>query len=169
MKMKKAAALVLGTAMVMGMSTNVFAADDPTKDVIGTYAASGATPVYSIEYAWGDMEFTYAPSDKGTWDPETHTYSGGSDAGVWSSSGTDITVTNHSNAEIDVTLSYKQAAGYESATLGFTEPTFTVATAEGTAVNEAPSKTVQAGMTEGSTLPEGTDKAVIGTITLSVK
>ena len=134
---KRAGSFGLAALMSLSMAVPAFAASDPTKEVKGTYAgASTGTPVYSYSYNFGSMEFTYkAPgTDKGTWDPKTHTYSGGggTSEGGWSCAkgANDITVINHSNAPVQVRLSFEAAKdGFLG---GFSKNNFTIASADGT-------------------------------------
>ena len=135
-------------------------------EVKGTYQAgiSGAV-VYSVDIAWTDMNFTYTGAGEGTWDPETHQYSGSSE-GAWTASNDSITVTNHSNAAVKATASYRAETGYESTTMTFGNNEATVATAVGTEVASAPSATIT--VTPGGTLAESANGGKIGTITVSI-
>ena len=46
-------------------------------EVKGTYQPGGSgAVVYSVDIAWTDMSFTYTGAGEGTWNPETHQYSG---------------------------------------------------------------------------------------------
>ena len=135
-------------------------------EVKGTYNAgiSGAV-VYSVDIAWTDMNFTYTGAGEGTWNPETHQYIGSSE-GAWTASNDSITVTNHSNAAVKATASYRAETGYESTTMTFGNNEATVATAVGTEVASAPSATIT--VTPGGTLAESADGGKIGTITVSI-
>ena len=62
--------------------------------------------VVSVDLSWQAMEFTYTPSSKGTWNPNTHSYDGGSEAS-WSSTSNQITVTNHSNVGITTSFAFQ--------------------------------------------------------------
>ncbi len=79
-------------------------------DVNATYGETVATK-YSVDITWGSMEFTYNVSGK-EWDPVSHTYN--NPQGTWSPStatnSNKITVTNHSNAEVNVSFSFGGAA-----------------------------------------------------------
>ena len=134
-------------------------------DVKGTYnAGSSGGVVYSVDIAWTDMNFTYTGGE-GTWNPETHQYSGSSE-GAWTASNDSITVTNHSNAAVKATASYQAETGYESTTMTFGNNGATVATAVGTEVASAPSATIT--VTPGGTLAESANGGKIGTITVSI-
>ena len=171
MNMKKLVSMLVAAALVCTMSTTAFAADqdgvstgDYTADVNGTYQAGGAV-VYSVDIAWTDMSFTYTGAGGGTWDPETHQYSGSSE-GAWTASNDSITVTNHSNAAVTATASYQAETGYESTTMTFGNNGATVATAVGTEVASAPSATIT--VTPSGTLAQSANGGKIGTITVSI-
>ena len=173
MNMKKLVSMLAAAALVCTMSTTAFAADqtgvntgDYTADVKGTYQASGSgAVVYSVDIAWEDMSFTYTAAGQGTWDPENHSYTGGSEAS-WSSS-KNITVTNHSNAAVTATAAFQADPGYTDVTMTFGENNGnTIATAVGTQVGEAPSATIT--VTPGGTLAESANGGKIGTITVSI-
>ena len=158
--------------MVVGMAVPALAADAPTLTIKGSYSGeSSATPVVSYSYNWDeDLSFTYSAGSKGTWNPQTHTYSGASDAGTWTSNGnSNITVTNHSNVPVKVNIGWKANSGFENVKFGVTTYGATIATAEGTAVADAPKQTFKIGPTQDSAgLPAGTNNAAIGTLTLNV-
>ena len=173
MNMKKITTLLAAAALTCAMGTTAFAADQDgvntgsySADVKGTYQADGSDAVYSVDIAWTDMSFTYTGAGEGTWDPETHQYSGGSSEGAWTASNDSITVTNHSNAAVKATASYQAETGYGSTTMTFGNNGATVATAEGTEVDSAPSATIT--VTPGGTLAESANGGKIGTITVSI-
>ncbi len=171
MNMKKMISLLAAAALVCTMSTTAFAADQTgvntgeySNNVKGTYQAGGASDtVYSVDITWEDMSFTYT-AGQGTWDPENHSYTGGSEAS-WSGS-KNITVTNHSNAAVKATAKFEADSGYESTTMTFDNNEATVATAVGTEVASAPSATIT--VTPGGTLAESANGGKIGTITVSI-
>ena len=173
MNMKKITTLLAAAALTCTMGTTAFAADQDgvntgsySADVKGTYQAGSSGAVYSVDIAWTDMSFTYTGAGEGTWDPETHQYSGGSSEGAWTASNDSITVTNHSNAAVKATASYQAETGYESTTMTFGNNGATVATAVGTEVASAPSATIT--VTPGGTLAESANGGKIGTITVSI-
>lgn len=169
MNMKKITSLLVAAALTCAMGTTAFAKDGVgtgsyPADVKGTYQAGGSgAVVYSVDIAWTDMSFTYTGA--GTWDPESHQYSGSSE-GAWAASNDSITVTNHSNAAVKATASYQAETGYESTTMTFGNNEATVATAVGTEVDLAPSATIT--VTPGGTLAESANGGKIGTITVSI-
>lgn len=108
--MKKIFAVVIASLMIMTMSVPAFAESmgtgDKTIDVTASYKPAASTgTVYNVDIVWDSMKFTYTETDSRVWDPGTHTYSG-SAGGSWENSKADITVTNHSEAAVNVTISY---------------------------------------------------------------
>ncbi len=113
---KKIVAVALTLALVMGMSTIAFAADNthdsvPSSEVIGVeglYSGTGTVEdVYSVKIEWGEMLFTYTTSGDKTWDPTDHSYNV-DDTDKWVASGNEVTVTNHSNRPVKVAFSFKK-------------------------------------------------------------
>lgn len=178
MKKKKFLSLAMACVMACSLATTAFAASDPTLDIKASYnEGASADKVVSYSYAWDkDLSFTYSTGSKGTWNPETHTYSGGSQNGSWTANGsTEVKVTNHSNCAVKCNFSYAPAAGFEDITVGATDQGQTIASAEGTAYDSAPSHTFNLGIVkgDGDTMPalpsETADNTVIGTVTLVVR
>ena len=122
----------------------------------------------SVDISWGAMEFTYTVSGTQDWDPDEHKYTDNTTA-VWTASGNDIVVVNHSNKAIEATLSFESAVnGINGA---FTESSGTandgilsLPAAENTEVSSAPSATALFNITSGSITADGK----IGTITVSI-
>lgn len=122
----------------------------------------------SVDISWGAMEFTYTVSGTQDWDPDEHKYTDNTTA-VWTASGNDIVVVNHSNKAIEATLSFESAVnGINGA---FTESSGTandgilsIPAAENTVVSSAPSATALFNITSGSITADGK----IGTITVSI-
>lgn len=87
---------------------DVFAAQIGSReiDVKAKYAVASTTPAsYSVDLRWTDMTFTYTREDTHIWDPLTHTYKTGSKSG-WDRTRGSVTVTNHSNVAVQVTVEY---------------------------------------------------------------
>lgn len=151
MRIKKLTAVAMTGMMVFGMGTSVCAASPitqiggaDTKDVKATYATNqAAQTVYSVDIAWGDMQYTYTVPSEGTWNPEKHQFDGALGAGVWScSDGADkVKVTNHSNAAVKAAFTYEAESDYQSINGSFDKQDATLQTAEGTAVSKAPTYT----------------------------
>lgn len=96
-----------GSGVVQSIPVNV--------DVTG-FGGETAT-VYGIDITWEDFDFQFEFTNgtPAVWNPTTHEYEGSTKnlAGKWtdesSKEGT-ITITNHSNAKIDVTAEFKTEA-----------------------------------------------------------
>ena len=90
------------------LSVNAFASEIGSKeiDVKAKYSVVSTTPAsYSVDLRWTDMTFTYTREDTHIWDPLTHTYKVGSKSG-WDKARGSITVTNHSNVDVQVKMEY---------------------------------------------------------------
>ena len=169
--MKKIIAIALALVMTLALSVTCFAAlpDDQTSDVKATYAAGGnaADVVYSVDVAFGDMEFTY--TDKANkWNPETHAYDIPTGEASWSSTTNTVAVTNHSNAVVNVTFEYEAKAGYTGISGSFDgEATVELPSAVGKAKTAA-ELTVSKTLTLTGALASNTAaKTAIGTVTVS--
>ena len=132
-------------------------------DVTGEFVGTDVATVYSVDITWGSLEFTYTEASKGVWNPETLKYEGAV-AGGWTcaTNADKITVTNHSNAAVSVTVEITSAS--TDVTLSVVEgATFELASADNATVagtaGTATSKTV-------TVKPEGaiTTNGKIGTI-----
>ena len=137
-------------------------------EISGTYTPGTADEIISVDVAWEAMDFTYTGASQGTWNPVTHAYEGAIDGG-WSDNTPAITVTNHSNVAVNATLSF--TANVTGVVGTFTEVSGTendnileLATAEGTAVADAPTASANFGIS-GAAIDA--DKA-IGTITVTI-
>ncbi len=174
MKKKMIGAITL--SMMLAGAGTVYAADgigsggSDSSPVTGTYeAGASAETVYSVDIAWEGLSFTYHGADEGTWDPDTHQYEGSTEAGWEEGKGT-ISITNHSNTDVNASASYEAAEGFETTNMEFSENDLTVGSADngedggaGTAVKETIT------VTPSGTLPEGTENKEIGHITVTIK
>ena len=61
--------------------------------------------VYSVDVEWEELQFTYTHTGTKTWNPQTHQYHLEA-SGQWSSKGNQFTVTNHSNASVQVNFDF---------------------------------------------------------------
>lgn len=172
--MKKILSLILASTMTISLSVTAFAAGGITSggtdssDVKGTYSSEATVTVYSVDIAWEGLSFTYNGAFEGNWNPETHEYEDVTAAG-WAAGNGTITVTNHSNTDITATPSYAAKDGYESAGMNFSTSALQVATADN-GIDGAPGSAVVDTITVTPTgsLPEGTEDATIGTITITI-
>ncbi len=87
------------------------------------------TTVYQVDVSWGSMDFVYSEGEKGTWNPDSCKYEGGTES-VWvcEEGANAISVSNRSNAEVKVGLAYIQNRAYSDISAAFT-------LADGTAVS----------------------------------
>lgn len=118
--MKKLIATLLTMSLAVGMGATAFAAagnetvgenGSQPIDVTARYTDGTSTDTtYSVDIAWDDMTFTYHESGSRTWNPSNHTYMDNTTAG-WDKTTADITVTNHSNADVDIDLTYAPVTG----------------------------------------------------------
>lgn len=136
--------------------------------------------VYSVDVEWGAMTFQY---EKSSWDLESHTTKEGRGWLIYDAVNekalaskqdliNQVTVTNHSNAEVYATLSYTGEDDYTETTGSFTkkeddlETTLTEASETG---EDAAKKTIPAYLTLGTADNgkgelEGQGKATVGTV-----
>ena len=175
--MKKIVALALALALALSLATVSASAETisgfgstASHDVKATYQSGGTGgTVYSVDITWGSMEFTYTAASAGTWDPETHSTSGGG-SGTWAPKTTDgdkITVTNHSNTGVTASLTYTPVSIYSGISGSFDQASLSLATAVGTTVSAAPTGTAKLTLSGAldSSVAAGTK---IGTITVTL-
>lgn len=172
--MKKSAIALMGLACTLAISSSAFAAtitdvnsgNSDSHEVKGQYHTDGAaSTVYSVDVAWDSMEFTYTVASEGTWNPATHQVDGASE-GRWSGDG-DVKVTNHSNAKVNVAVTYAAEGSYSDITGSFSNGSFQLATAEGTEVGSAPNQT--ATLTLSGELDKSVDTSTkLGTATVTI-
>ena len=140
--MKKTLSLILALALVMSLGVSALAADTDSRDVTAKYVITeqgGEGEVRSFDLTWGDLTFTYEETVTKTWNPNTHDYDEVSE-GDWTKKSADITVTSHSNVELDVTMTVTPVDGTGvNVTMDGGSGTLAVATPEN--VNNAPSIT----------------------------
>ena len=169
--MKKIFALILTLALAFSLTAvHAFAVgntlDNTThsasQDVKATYNAGASTEtVCSVTISWGAMAFTY---NAGAWNPNTHAYDASWKATDDSNT---VTVTNHSNTDINAKLTYNAATNYAGITGTFSNDSLHLLTAVGTDVSKAPSETVTLTLSGilNSNTPAGT---TIGTVTVTL-
>ena len=152
--MKKLYSLLLAIMMIATIALPVFAEESvdanggsANVNVNGVvqYTGSSETQTISVDVAWEDMTFTYVEGVHFGWNPENHEYAGAYE-GYWENDRADITVTNHSNTEVNATLSFE--SGVDTVGGAFTEGSGTIddgvlelASAVDTEVEEAPTAT----------------------------
>lgn len=123
------------------------------------------TVVYSVDVAWTGLEFTYSAGTE-KWDPTEHDYSDSNDDADWGNTNGSITVTNHSNAAVAVTVAYADATNGD-VDVSLTNGTFELESAVGKAVGAAATETATLAVdTETSTAPAA--DATVGTVTVTI-
>ena len=188
--MKKLIAFVLAFTMAAAMAVPALADDGSTTDttnntnvtgegpgasipVHGTY--QGPKDVVSVDVVWDAMDFIYTDASEGTWNPTTHKYEYPTTAG-WSwkkpegvtKDAPEITLTNHSNVGVKAAFDFAASTGLENLTGSFTNLTdnaFTLSTAVGTELANAPSKATAFSLT-GTGITETSKE--LGNITVSI-
>lgn len=86
--------------------------------------------VYSVDVAWNDLSFTY-DEGKLSWNPEDHDYTKADSAANWSDDEGFVTVTNHSNADVAVTVSFSDANADDGLSVEVANGSFTLESAVG--------------------------------------
>ena len=157
-------------------TTNITDANgSDSHDVYVTYQEGASSPtIYSVDIVWESMEFTYTAASKGTWDPETHDYTNKQDAS-WSFANNKITVTNHSNADVNTSLSYTPAANFGAVNGAFVDvhknaihnATLTLSSAVGSTRDKAPSGTAYLSLT-GELSSSLATQTICGTVTVTI-
>ena len=116
---------------------------DGNDEIIEDDDVDATTKVYSVDVEWEAMTFVFKTAqtvDELEWDPETHRYT--NLVGTWEDDTAVVTVTNHSNATVDVAVAFAddtvstQKLGVTAAITGTDRE---LASAVGTAVDNAPS------------------------------
>lgn len=132
--MKKLFAAIMALSLTAGMSITAAAAggsangvkdgENRSIDVTAVYSGeSSEATVYSVDIVWEDMSFVYDAAGSKEWNPDDHTYTDVVTGG-WKKTTADVIVTNHSNASVNVTLTYQPVGSYGvSGTLSVTGET----------------------------------------------
>lgn len=117
--MKKLLRAVLAAALPLCIGLQALAAENSGTigkngsqniDVTAKYTAVSAFPAsYSVDIQWADMTFTYTEKKTHVWNASDHSYDTQSQA-KWDKTEATVTVTNHSNVDVDVTVSYTPVA-----------------------------------------------------------
>lgn len=172
--MKKSAIALMGLACTLAVSSFAFASSPitsvggtGTQNVTGQYHTEGAAAtVYSVDVAWDSMAFTYTVTSEGTWNPSTHSFDSASE-GSWSETNNTVKVTNHSNAAVNVTVTYDAEENYRGIAGSFSNGSFRLATAEGTKVGNAPNQIATLTLS-GALNKSVTDSTKLGTATVTI-
>ena len=174
--MKSFFSILIALALVLSMSVPAFAAEgsvngqglgEQTIDVTAKYQPGGTEPVYSVDIMWESMTFTYTDSGVKVWNPSTHTYSV-STSGEWDKTTADIVVTNHSNVDVAVAVTYASAQQDTGISGRITGGSKTLAAGQENKPNEADSMTAAltiSGKPNSTVTETGVN---IGTITIKI-
>ena len=109
-------------------------------DLVLDFSSSGSDPrtVYSVDVVWDDLSFTYS-GGSAIWNPSDHSYNKPSAAEGWTDDIGKITVTNHSNAAVNIDVTFEQASNPNgTAVLIVENSSYALASAVGTTVENAP-------------------------------
>lgn len=113
---------ILVTSMCIALLSNltVFAANGETVSEAGDHAEIPVSGVYeaehkadkviSVDVKWDAMQFIYAGTSEGSWNPNTHSYDNVTDSAGWLSETKTIEVANHSNTEVSVSMTFEKDA-----------------------------------------------------------
>lgn len=172
--MKKTISITMALALVATLSTAAFAAEADDGNIKKNITVKAkyvedikTSKTISADVVWGEMEFTYSVNGTKTWNAKTHEYDIDT-KGEWSAKGNDISVTNHSNAAIDVDLTYQPLDEYSVVKGTFTNDEFTIPTAEGKAVDDE-SLTVSTALTlSGELSSDVTDLTKVGNVAVTI-
>lgn len=170
--MKKFFAIILSSLLIASASVTAFAqttsGEDTSTDVKAKYVSGVVTPeVCSVDVSWGAMEFTYSESGTKDWNPQTHKYTYNTTSG-WSANGNTVSVTNHSNKAVKADVKFVALPEYSDKVSGnFDKDTFTLESAVGSDLNNAPSYTVRLNLS-GSVDSGMSDFTKIGAVTVTL-
>ena len=139
--MKKTISIIMALALAAILSTAAFAAEADDGNIKKNIRVKAkyvedikASKTIQADVVWGEMEFTYSVNGTKTWNAKTHEYDIDTKC-EWSAKGNDISVTNHSNAAIDVDFTYQPLDEYSVVKGEFTYDEVTIPTAENKAVD----------------------------------
>ena len=170
--MKKLLALLLVAILALSLSLFAFADTITSLDVPATETGNvnvtvtdsrrpeAITPTYNVVVTWGDLNFTYDIT--GDWDPENHKYEGS-----WNKTSADITVTNHSDAEIKVDASLSGDVTKNSVTASLSNDSFTLDSAVGTTYGDAPNQNITVNIDGNPDTTNTTFELATVTVTIS--
>ncbi len=166
--MKKLICIALALVMTLALSVTCFADTAGSGEVKASYVAGGdnEAPVYSVDVVFDDMDdFTYTDVAK-KWNPESHAYDIVEGEGSWNKTTANITVKNHSNAAVDVEVTYAKGSYQGGVNGAISNGEFELASAVGKAVGSPDSKVATLTI---SGKPENTmtSATLVGTVTVS--
>ncbi len=134
--MKRKTALIAALALCTSSITAFAETNDgtsPTEIQVSANYTDSKYVTVSADIEWDDMTFEYTEGGE-VWNTETHKYE--TTTGGWSAEGKEISVTNHSNADIKADLAF--TSNIEGLKGKFSKSRIKLATAEGTTREQAP-------------------------------
>lgn len=167
--MKKLVSLILALVLALSLTALADSAkpENQTHDVKAQYVDNSTqAPVYSVDVSWGAMEFTFTKSGDKVWNADSHTYTDNTKT-EWTAKDNTVTVTNHSNASVIVTLSVSLKDAYKDVTATFSTASKTLKAGVEGKPGEADYLTST--LTLSGNLPETVKTLTsIGTITVAI-
>lgn len=174
MRLKKFLSLAMASAMLtLTMATGVTAFADITVSggqsqgavKVKTTGSTANPRSYNVSVDWDSLEFEYNFGTR-TWDPAKHDYKVDPQSG-WTKSTADITVTNHSNVGVTVSVTYSAAGQNYGISGSITGGRGTLESAEGKTPEQADSLTARLTLDTAPTTSI-TQSTQIGTVTVRV-
>lgn len=174
MRLKKFLSLAMASAILtLTMATGVTAFADLSSTgqsepkSVKVKTNNPGTKSYYVAIDWGNLEFEYKFGSK-EWNHETHTYGTNEQDPGWQGNTTTITVTNHSNASVNVSMKYIPGNQNYGISGEITGGNRTLESAEGKAAGEADylTATFTISGTPDTTLASYTD---VGTLMVTVQ
>lgn len=172
--MKKTISITMAFALVATLSTAAFAAEADDGNIKKNIRVKAkyvedikASKTIQADVVWGEMEFTYSVNGTKTWNAKTHEYDIDTKC-EWSAKGNDISVTNHSNTDIDVDFTYEPLDKYSFVKGEFTYDEVTIPTAENKAVDDE-ILTISTDLTlSGGLSSDVTDLTKVGNVAVTI-
>ena len=172
--MKKTISIIMALALAAILSTAAFAAEADDGNIKKNIRVKAkyvedikASKTIQADVVWGEMEFTYSVIGTKTWNAKTHEYDIDTKC-EWSAKGNDISVTNHSNAAIDVDFTYQPLDEYSVVKGEFTYDEVTIPTAENKAVDDE-ILTISTDLTlSGGLSSDVTDLTKVGNVAVTI-
>lgn len=98
--------------LISCLTVSVVATDASQRiDVTAKYTSESFAPAtYCVDISWTDMTFTYTDAQTHIWNPSDHSYKSTS-RGNWDKTKATVTVTNHSNVDVQVKVTFEAVEG----------------------------------------------------------
>lgn len=176
-------AACLSLALILPATAAELSAESEQKPVsVNVTGTQNIGTVYAIDFKWDSLEFTYSFGDAELeWNPATHKYdinttgqSGwqkADDQDVLAEGGlkAEITITNHSNVNVDFDAKLSRSTAVEGVAVNFTDENGTLVSGVGRTHGEADSKTFELTVSGAPTALSNTTTVVdIGTLSVTL-